>query len=76
MKYFIMPFSQDVSLKKQLVQAIEPTNRGVKESPEQRSQILKLVEKLEKKNRINNPLKSPYLNAKWTLLYTVRQLCD
>ncbi|CAM8987060.1 hypothetical protein QQ045_006251 [Rhodiola kirilowii] len=57
-------------LKEELLQAIDPLDRGAQATPEDQQRINQLARKLEAVNRIKEPLKSDLLNGKWELIYT------
>ncbi|KAL2513804.1 putative plastid-lipid-associated protein 4 [Forsythia ovata] len=58
------------SLKKELLEAIAPLERGAAASPEDQQRIDQIARELEAVNRVKQPLKSSLLNGKWELLYT------
>ncbi|CAO2812936.1 unnamed protein product [Amaranthus hypochondriacus] len=58
------------ALKLELLEAIEPLDRGADASPEDQQRIDQLVRKLEAVNPTKNPLKSGLLDGKWELIYT------
>ncbi|KAL2938669.1 putative plastid-lipid-associated protein 4 chloroplastic [Bienertia sinuspersici] len=53
-----------------LLQAIEPLDRGADATPEDQQRIDQLTRKLEAANPTKNPLKSDLLSGKWELIYT------
>ena len=57
-------------LKQQLLDLAAQTNRGLTATPQQTQQIQQLFTRLEKLNPTRQPLKSPLLNADWSLEYT------
>ncbi|KAK6121033.1 hypothetical protein DH2020_045223 [Rehmannia glutinosa] len=58
------------SLKQELLEAIEPLDRGAAATPEDQQRIDQIARKLEAINKVKEPLKSTLLNGKWELLYT------
>ncbi|CAI9769248.1 unnamed protein product [Fraxinus pennsylvanica] len=58
------------SLKKELLEAIDPLDRGAAASPEDQQRIDQIARELEAVNTVKQPLKSSLLNGKWELLYT------
>ncbi|KAL8239572.1 hypothetical protein R6Q59_016139 [Mikania micrantha] len=61
------------SIKQELLDAIDPLDRGADASPEDQQTIEQIVRKLEAANRTKEPLKSPLLDGKWELIYTTSQ---
>ncbi|CAH9058527.1 unnamed protein product [Cuscuta europaea] len=61
------------AIKGELFEALAPLDRGAEASPEDQDQIEQIVRKLEAVNPTKQPLKSPFLNGKWELLYTTSQ---
>lgn len=57
-------------LKQQLLDLAVQTNRGLTATPQQTQEIQQLFTRLEKLNPTRQPLKSPLLNADWSLEYT------
>jgi len=57
-------------VKKELLDVIAPLERGAKASDEDIARVDKIARELEALNPTKDPLKSPYLNGKWELLYT------
>lgn len=57
-------------LKAEILNLSDQTERGLKATPEQARQIQALFEKLERLNPTSKPLKSPLINADWSLEYT------
>lgn len=57
-------------LKEELLEAIEPLDRGADATPEDQQRIDQLARKLEAVNPTKEPLKSDLLNGKWELIYT------
>jgi PAP_fibrillin. len=57
-------------LKTKILQLASKTNRGLTASEEQKEEMLKLFQALEKNNPIKNPLKSEKVNGNWSLDYT------
>ncbi|OMO92082.1 hypothetical protein COLO4_17880 [Corchorus olitorius] len=60
-------------LKEELLEAIEPLDRGADATPEDQQRVDQLARKLEAVNAIKEPLKSDLLNGKWELIYTTSQ---
>lgn len=58
------------ALKTEILNLAEKVNRGLTETTKEREVMLKLFEKLEKKNKYKNSLNSPLINAIWDLKYT------
>ena len=54
----------------QLLEAIEPLQRGLTATDSQQSSVEKLIEQLEKVNPNRKSLSSPEINGKWQLRYT------
>ncbi|KAK9073936.1 hypothetical protein SSX86_006530 [Deinandra increscens subsp. villosa] len=61
------------SIKQELLDAIDPLDRGAEASPDDQQAIEQIVRKLEAANPTKEPLKSPLLDGKWELLYTTSQ---
>nr|XP_043627415.1 probable plastid-lipid-associated protein 4, chloroplastic [Erigeron canadensis] len=61
------------SIKQELLDAIDPLDRGADASLEDQQSIEQIVRKLEAANPTKEPLKSPLLNGKWELIYTTSQ---
>ncbi|WZZ74020.1 hypothetical protein YC2023_085390 [Brassica napus] len=57
-------------LKQDLLEAIEPLERGATASPDDQLRIDQLARKVEAVNPTKEPLKSDLLNGKWELIYT------
>ncbi|BAB01071.1 unnamed protein product [Arabidopsis thaliana] len=57
-------------LKHELVEAIEPLERGATASPDDQLLIDQLARKVEAVNPTKEPLKSDLINGKWELIYT------
>lgn len=57
-------------LKTELLDLASQTKRGLVATPEQTKRIQELFVRLEKLNPTRQPLKSPLLNADWSLEYT------
>ena len=57
-------------LKADLLKLSKETKRGIEATPAQKQQILDLFQKLERLNPTRKPLKSPLLNANWSLEYS------
>lgn len=57
-------------LKADLLQLSKETKRGITATPDQKRKILDLFQKLERLNPTRKPLKSPLINAKWSLEYS------
>ncbi|XP_057464453.1 probable plastid-lipid-associated protein 4, chloroplastic [Actinidia eriantha] len=57
-------------IKEELLEAIEPLDRGADASPEDQQRIDLIARKLEAANPTKEPLKSDFLNGKWELIYT------
>ena len=57
----------------QLLATIEPLQRGVVATDDQKKQVKQLIEKLEKVNPNPKSLSSPLINGKWKLLYTTSE---
>jgi len=76
MRAFRMPFEfgyskkERITMKKQLIELIEPLQRGAKASDEDKKYVDDLARKLEVLNPIPKPLASPFLNGSWELRYT------
>ncbi|KZV14742.1 hypothetical protein F511_41150 [Dorcoceras hygrometricum] len=60
-------------IKEQLLQAIEPLDRGAEATPENQQIIEQIVRKLEAANTTKEPLKSGLLDGKWELIYTTSE---
>ncbi|XP_022895585.1 probable plastid-lipid-associated protein 4, chloroplastic [Olea europaea var. sylvestris] len=58
------------SIKKELLEAIAPLDRGAEATPEDGQRIDQIARKLEAVNPTKEPLKSSLLNGKWELIYT------
>ncbi|KAF3435163.1 hypothetical protein FNV43_RR22250 [Rhamnella rubrinervis] len=58
------------TLKDELLDAIEPLDRGADATPEDQQRVDQIASKLEAVNPIKEPLKSDLLNGKWELIYT------
>lgn len=58
------------SLKAEILQLSRETKRGIQATPEQEQRISDIFTKLEKLNPTRNPLKSPLINADWSLEYS------
>ncbi|KGN66726.1 probable plastid-lipid-associated protein 4, chloroplastic isoform X1 [Cucumis sativus] len=58
------------ALKQELLQAIEPLDRGAEATPEDQEMVDQISRKLEAVNPTKEPLKSDLLNGKWELIYT------
>ncbi|CAI5970062.1 unnamed protein product [Closterium sp. NIES-64] len=56
-------------LKQRLLRAVGGTQRGKAASPQQREQILQLIEQLEAANPTPSPMLSPLLAGTWALVY-------
>ncbi|KAK1368390.1 putative plastid-lipid-associated protein 4, chloroplastic [Heracleum sosnowskyi] len=54
----------------ELLEAIEPLDRGAEASPEDQQIVDEITRKLEAVNPTKAPLESDLLNGKWELLYT------
>ncbi|KAJ9552246.1 hypothetical protein OSB04_016291 [Centaurea solstitialis] len=61
------------SIKQELLEAIALLDRGAEASPDDQQSIEQIVRKLEAANPTKEPLKSPFLDGKWELLYTTSQ---
>lgn len=57
-------------LKQDLLEAIEPLERGAIASPDDQLRIDQLARKVEAVNPTKEPLKSDLINGKWELIYT------
>lgn len=57
-------------VKKELLDAIAPLERGAEASDEDIARVDKIARELEALNPTKDPLQSPFLNGKWELLYT------
>ncbi|KAK1313758.1 hypothetical protein QJS10_CPA06g02444 [Acorus calamus] len=57
-------------LKRELLDAIAPLDRGADASPEDQERVDQIASELEGINAVKEPLKSELLNGKWELLYT------
>ncbi|KAJ6427644.1 hypothetical protein OIU84_023103 [Salix udensis] len=60
-------------LKEELLEAIDPLDRGADAIPEDQQRVNEIARKLEAVNPTKEPLKSDLLNGKWELLYTTSQ---
>nr|GMC81340.1 probable plastid-lipid-associated protein 4, chloroplastic [Ipomoea batatas] len=60
-------------IKEELFEALAPLDRGADATPEDQEKIEQIVRKLEAANPTKEPLKSPFLNGKWELIYTTSQ---
>uniref|UniRef100_A0A6N2M9C3 Plastid lipid-associated protein/fibrillin conserved domain-containing protein n=2 Tax=Salix viminalis TaxID=40686 RepID=A0A6N2M9C3_SALVM len=60
-------------LKEELLEAIDPLDRGADAIPEDQQRVDEIARKLEAVNPTKEPLKSDLLNGKWELLYTTSQ---
>ncbi|KAL1557783.1 putative plastid-lipid-associated protein 4, chloroplastic [Salvia divinorum] len=60
-------------IKLELLEAIEPLDRGAEATPEDQQLIDQIARKLEAANPTKEPLKSDLLNGKWELIYTTSQ---
>ncbi|PKA63745.1 putative plastid-lipid-associated protein 4, chloroplastic [Apostasia shenzhenica] len=67
--FFIKRKSREV-LKQELLEAIEPLDRGAAATPEDQERVDQIARELEAVNPVKEPLKSDFLNGKWELLYT------
>ncbi|KAL3538566.1 hypothetical protein ACH5RR_001932 [Cinchona calisaya] len=61
------------SLKQELLEAIEPLDRGAEATPEDQQSVDQIARKLEAISKVKEPLKSSFLNGKWELLYTTSE---
>ncbi|KAJ4823281.1 hypothetical protein Tsubulata_028458 [Turnera subulata] len=61
------------ALKEELLEAIEPLDRGADATPEDQQRVDQIARKLEAVSPIKAPLKSDLLNGKWELIYTTSQ---
>ncbi|GAB2285197.1 Probable plastid-lipid-associated protein 4, chloroplastic [Dionaea muscipula] len=61
------------AIKQELLDAIQPLDRGADASPEDQRRIDQIARKLESVNPTRDPLKSELLNGKWELIYTTSQ---
>ncbi|XP_057803627.1 probable plastid-lipid-associated protein 4, chloroplastic isoform X1 [Salvia miltiorrhiza] len=61
------------AIKQELLEAIEPLDRGAEATPQDQKLIDQIVRKLEAANPTKEPLKSDLLNGKWELIYTTSQ---
>ncbi|KAI7745349.1 hypothetical protein M8C21_027961 [Ambrosia artemisiifolia] len=61
------------SIKQELLDAIAPLDRGAEASPDDQQAIEQIVRKLEAANPTKEPLKAPFLDGKWELIYTTSQ---
>ncbi|XP_024021142.1 probable plastid-lipid-associated protein 4, chloroplastic isoform X2 [Morus notabilis] len=69
--FLTKPKNDIQSLKQELYDTIAPPlDRGAGATPEDQDRVEQIARKLEKLNKIKNPLKSNLLNGKWELLYT------
>ncbi|XP_059648147.1 probable plastid-lipid-associated protein 4, chloroplastic [Cornus florida] len=57
-------------IKEELLEAIEPLDRGADATPEDQQRIDQIARKLEAVNPTKEPLKSNLLDGKWELIYT------
>lgn len=60
-------------LKEELLEAIDPLDRGADAIPEDQQRVDEIARKLEAVNPTKEPLKSGLLNGKWELIYTTSQ---
>ncbi|XP_073126178.1 probable plastid-lipid-associated protein 4, chloroplastic [Henckelia pumila] len=60
-------------IKEELLEAIEPLDRGAEATPQDQETIEQIVCKLEAANPTKEPLKSGLLDGKWELIYTTSQ---
>ncbi|XP_074272844.1 putative plastid-lipid-associated protein 4, chloroplastic [Silene latifolia] len=68
---FLTNKSKDAkAVKEQLLQAIQPLDRGADATLDDQQTIDQLTRKLEALNPTKEPLKSDLLNGKWELIYT------
>ncbi|KAK1368645.1 putative plastid-lipid-associated protein 4, chloroplastic [Heracleum sosnowskyi] len=69
--FFQSLIKKDTSvIKQELLEAIEPLDRGAEASPEDQQIVDEITRKLEAVNPTKAPLESDLLNGKWELLYT------
>ncbi|CAJ2649162.1 unnamed protein product [Trifolium pratense] len=61
------------TIKEELLEAIEPLDRGADATPEDQQRIDQIARKLEAVNPTKEPLKSSLLDGKWELIYTTSQ---
>ncbi|XP_023637849.1 probable plastid-lipid-associated protein 4, chloroplastic [Capsella rubella] len=61
-------------LKQELLEAIEPLERGATATPDDQLRIDQLARKVEAVNPTKEPLKSDLINGKWELIYTTSAL--
>ncbi|XP_019102181.1 PREDICTED: probable plastid-lipid-associated protein 4, chloroplastic [Camelina sativa] len=61
-------------LKQELLEAIEPLERGATATPDDQRRIDQLARKVEAVNPTKEPLKSDLINGKWELIYTTSAL--
>ena len=64
------PGSKVSTLKTEILNLAEQTNRGLTESMEQAEKMMKMFEELEKLNPTKKVLESPLTRGKWLLRYT------
>lgn len=57
-------------IKEDLLQAVQPLDRGADASPDDQQRIDQITRKLEAVNPTKEPLKSDLLSGKWELIYT------
>ncbi|CAK7357018.1 unnamed protein product [Dovyalis caffra] len=60
-------------LKEELLDAIDPLDRGAEATPDDQQRVDEIARKLEAVNPRKEPLKSDLLNGKWELIYTTSQ---
>ncbi|KAL8536049.1 hypothetical protein ACS0TY_011617 [Phlomoides rotata] len=58
------------AIKEELLEAIEPLDRGADATPEDQQKIDQIARRLEAVNPTKEPLKSSLLSGKWELIYT------
>ncbi|XP_057494467.1 uncharacterized protein LOC130779714 isoform X2 [Actinidia eriantha] len=68
---FFTKIRDSKTIKEELLQAIEPLDRGADASPEDQQRIDEITRKLEAVNPTKEPLKSDFLNFKWELICTI-----
>lgn len=70
---FLNKTKDATSIKEELLDAISKLDRGADATTEDQQEIELIVRKLEAANPTKEPLKSPFLNGKWELIYTTSQ---
>lgn len=60
---------------KDLLLLVSPTKRGKSATPTQQLEILQKAQSLEKQNPTRDPVSSPLLSGRWSLLYVGKTDC-